>query len=141
MWIEHLRTIPGFPDYAITRDGRVFSKPRRDTLGRKTGDRWLKIMVDKHGYLKVNLYRNRKMKRKRIHQLVLETWIGPRPDGKVACHRDGNSLNNKLSNLYLGTHTENERDKIRHGTAAKGERHPHFLDFKWDTRDSHLLIS
>jgi hypothetical protein len=31
-------------------------------------------------------------------------------------HDDNNRQNNRLSNLRWGTHAENERDKIKHGT-------------------------
>jgi hypothetical protein len=39
------------------------------------------------------------------------------------CHSDGIRNNDKLSNLRWGSQTENERDKLIHGTANRGERH------------------
>jgi hypothetical protein len=50
-----------------------------------------------------------------VHQLVLEAFVGPRPEGLVCCHRDDNSFNNHLSNLRWDTPQANERDKIRNG--------------------------
>jgi hypothetical protein len=41
----------------------------------------------------------------------------------ICRHLDGNKANNRLSNLVWGTYRENEADKLRHGTRARGESH------------------
>lgn len=56
-----------------------------------------------------------------VHSLVAEVFIGPRPDGLEIRHLDGDNMNNRVENLAYGTHRENERDKIRHGTSQHGE--------------------
>ncbi|MFV0400614.1 MAG: HNH endonuclease signature motif containing protein [Oscillospiraceae bacterium] len=53
-----------------------------------------------------------------VHKLVLEAFVGVRPEGMVCRHLNGNSLDNRLLNLCWGTPQENVRDSIRHGTAA-----------------------
>lgn len=58
----------------------------------------------------------------RIHVVVLETFVCPRPGGMIACHNNGNSTDNRLCNLRWGTHEDNARDKILHGTYQYGER-------------------
>ena len=70
----------------------------------------------------VLLWRNNKPKAKRAHQIVLEAFIGPRPDGTEGCHNDGDPTNNALSNLRWDTSKNNHADKIRHGTTNRGER-------------------
>jgi hypothetical protein len=57
----------------------------------------------------------------RIHVVVLETFNCSRPDGMVACHNNGDSTDNRLSNLRWGTYKENSKDKILHGTHRYGE--------------------
>lgn len=57
----------------------------------------------------------------RIHVVVLETFNCLRPDGMVACHNNGDSTDNRLCNLRWGTHKENSKDKILHGTHRYGE--------------------
>lgn len=51
-----------------------------------------------------------------VHHLVLEAFVGLRPQGTEACHRDGDGTNNKLWNLRWDTHMENVKDSIVHGT-------------------------
>ncbi len=59
-----------------------------------------------------------------VHKIVLETFVGPCPDGMEGCHSpDRDPSNNRLENLRWDTHAENIEDKTRHGTTAKGEGH------------------
>lgn len=58
-----------------------------------------------------------------VHSLVCETFRGFRPSKNyVVGHRNGNPLDNRLSNLGWITYRENEADKERHGTKMFGER-------------------
>lgn len=50
------------------------------------------------------------------HQLALEAFVGPRPEGYQACHGDGNPANNALSNLRWDTVSANKYDAVKHGT-------------------------
>ena len=102
-----MKQIPNFPNYAITKDGRVWSNYRSI---------WLKPSKHRQGYLQVILWRNDKGFCRKIHTLVLETYVSCRPKNKECRHLDGNILNNNLSNLQWGTHKENKRDSIRHKT-------------------------
>ena len=67
----------------------------------------LKPSIDKDGYLKVNLYKNKKLYRKLIHRLVATAFI-PNLDNKPQVnHIDGNKQNNAVSNLEWCTRIEN----------------------------------
>lgn len=58
-----------------------------------------------------------------VHCLVLEAFVGPRPDGMEACHDpDPCRTNNCVSNLRWDTPQANQRDRSRHGTSNRGER-------------------
>ena len=111
-WIP-LKTIPGFPDYAITKEGSVWSKRRGI---------WLKPQNGSSGYKFVVLSVNGRKDTRLIHRLILETYIGFCPQRKESRHLDGDKQNNRLGNLCWGTPQENQADKIRHGTATHGER-------------------
>ena len=108
--------IPGFPDYLITRAGKVWSD--------KGKGRWLKIGVDSGGYPMVILYENGRTCNRRIHRLVLETFIGPCPNGMEACHNNGNKADHHLRNLRWDFLRNNTLDAIKHGTHVnnRGEK-------------------
>lgn len=118
-----LKTVYEFPDYAITENGRVWSKPRTTSHGHKRKGKWLEPRNDSGGYRLVTLRNNSKIFTGRIHRLVLETYIGPCPKGMECRHLDGNKQNNSLGNLCWGTHQENETDKLVHGIIPRGIRH------------------
>jgi hypothetical protein len=65
----------------------------------------------------VTLRKDRKGRQAYVHQLVLETFVGPCPPGMQCRHfPDQSTKNNYLSNLAWGTQSENEQDKKVHGT-------------------------
>lgn len=49
-----------------------------------------------------------------VHHAVLLAFVGPRPEGLLTRHLDGNCLNNRLDNLRYGTKSENSADFYRH---------------------------
>ncbi len=60
-----------------------------------------------------------------VARLVLEAFIGPRPPGMQACHRDDRPDNNRLKNLRWDTPKSNAADRDRNGGTHCGEKH-HF---------------
>ncbi len=118
-----MKTILGFPDYKITKDGRVWSKPRIDALGHNLKGLWIKPAINS-GYFRVVLCKNSKTYNRLIHRLVLETYIGLCPDGMECRHLNGNRTDNRLENLCWGTRSENRFDAIKHGTHVdnRGEK-------------------
>ncbi len=124
---EEWLAISGFPAYEVSNHGRVRSYWCRGYQSRRyltdTPQRILKPLFDKRGYLYVRLFRNSKSYRFFVHQLVLLTFIGPRPHGTESCHNDGNKLNNSPSNLRWDTPANNYADVRKHGS-QKGMNHP-----------------
>lgn len=68
------------------------------------------------GYGDVSLRRDNKQMRGRIHVLVLEAFVGPRPDGNYGRHLNGDPTDNRLVNLQWGTPAQNMHDAVGHGT-------------------------
>jgi len=60
---------------------------------------------------------------KMVHLLVARAFLGPRPDGYLAAHLDGDRFNPKYSNLAWSTSAGNESHKYIHGTIMRGESH------------------
>lgn len=113
---SNVKTIPGFPNYAISKDGRVWSKPRKSKQNHSIGDRVLKGIFNTGGYLRVDLCQESIKCSRLIHRLILESWIGPCPEGMEACHNNGNRTDNRLENLRWDTHSNNLYDSVKHGT-------------------------
>lgn len=109
---ERATEVPRFPGYSVTTDGRVWSS--------KKGGRWMRLKLDKDGYVCVCLYHERKHY-VHVHTLVLEAFVGPKPSGMECCHGDGDRTNNRLENLRWGTSGENYKDCVKHGTAILGK--------------------
>jgi hypothetical protein len=104
--------IPGHPANLCGTDGSVWS--RHSHRGRGLGDRWRRLRASPghKGYLTVKVGG----KTRRVHEIILLAFVGPKPPGLECRHLDGNPANCALSNLAWGTHLENEADKARHGT-------------------------
>jgi len=47
---------------------------------------------------------------------VLESFVGPCPEGMECCHNDGNPSNNFVENLRWDTRSNNQKDRESHGT-------------------------
>jgi hypothetical protein len=78
--------------------------------------------VKNGGHLQVSLYGGGLINTGKVHQLILEAFVGPCPPGMECRHKDGNPTNNRLENLAWGTRTENIADRVAHGTSNRGER-------------------
>lgn len=56
---------------------------------------------------------------RRVHHLVLETFVGPCPSGYEARHLNGNPGDNRACNLAWGSRVEQIADQKRHGTFSR----------------------
>lgn len=107
--------LPGFPGYQINRSGVVLSKNGKPLAERRVGGGPGKIP-----YLIVALYDGHGGRTERyVHHLVLETFVGPRPDGMETRHLNGNHSDNRVENLAWGTKSENGADKVAHRPNCK----------------------
>lgn len=112
----NIKWIPGYEGrYAVTDDGLVASYTCSNAA--HGVPIWLipRWYGSKSQYLSVKLCKDGKYKTRPVHQLVLETFVGPRPQGMLALHHDDNANNNNLDNLYWGTHKQNVQDAVHNG--------------------------
>ena len=102
------KQIPGFEDYYITDDGRVYSTRLR---GYEKEPHLHEIKAKNPGrddkYVNVILYSDGKQTTKSIHRLVAESFVAGYFDGAVVNHIDGNNRNNNFSNLEWTTVRDN----------------------------------
>jgi hypothetical protein len=82
-----------------------------------------RVMVLKPGstgkYHVYSLWLSNTVHRRYAHRIILETFVGPCPDGMEGCHEDGVRGHNWLSNLRWDTRLNNHADKERHGTRGR----------------------
>jgi hypothetical protein len=110
--------IPGFLGYRAGSDGTIWSSHAWRSF--REGE-WRELRPSPlREYLRVGLRRDGKIYTRTIHSLVMQAFLGRRPDGLDVCHYDGNPHNNRLSNLRWGTDFDNTADKRRHGTLVIG---------------------
>lgn len=124
---EEWRPVVGFEGlYEVSNHGRVRSLarlvPARGQADHPVRARMRKLALTANGYLSVSLWKKNKHHGIFVHVLVLEAFTHPRPPGMQVAHWDGVRTNNRLENLRWATRSENERDRVRHGTSNRGER-------------------
>ena len=123
---ERWLPVSDYPGYEVSDQGNVRS------LDREVGGRWGARMwsgrvlkqvwaggTNQRHYRAVTLHRNGIARQITVHTLVLKTFVGPRPAKLQGCHRDDDTNNNQLSNLYWGTPEDNYQDKKRNGRCWK----------------------
>ncbi len=112
------REVVGHPGYEVSDDGRVKRLARvTNTVDGREFRYSERMMTGSPGsasphYLKI-YFPGRQSKA--LHIMLLEAFVGPRPDGYQACHRNDVATDNRLTNLYWGTPSENTLDLVRNG--------------------------
>ena len=116
------RDIPGWVGlYQASSTGHIRSLDMTTNAGRRKG-RVLKPWVTVWGYEQVHLSRDGVRRARPVHQLVLEAFVGPRPEGHEACHSDAVRANNSIQNLRWDTVSENRLDITRAGNNAQSNK-------------------
>lgn len=104
---EEWKPAPGYCGlYEVSDFGNVRNARTRQRL---------KQYPDSGGHPYVWLYGYNTRKKRRVHHLVLEAFVGPRPDGMVSCHYNDKPDDNRLSNLRWDTQSGNMSDCLRNG--------------------------
>lgn len=118
--IEDWRGIPSFPCYEASSLGSIRSLAHVTPHGHRRQSTVLSQHLAKDGYCVVTLLQGCKKRPYRVHLLVAEAFLGPRPEGADVRHGPGGQQDNSAANLSYGTRAENEQDKKRDGTFNHG---------------------
>ena len=119
--METWKPIPSQPGYEVSDLGRVRSVDRvvvaaassyRPETTRRYKGRLLRPGRASSGHLTVACGKGNSLS---VHVLVLESFVGPAPEGHECLHGNGNPGDNRLSNLKWGTRSENLLDNTRLG--------------------------
>lgn len=110
---ETWRPIRGYAGYEASSHGRVRSQAKevlRTSINPDTGREC------------VTLWNRGKPRTETVHRLVLMAHEPTSDPSLEVCHRNGDKTDNRLANLRWGTRSENQRDKVRHGSRGGPQR-------------------
>ncbi len=134
--IEHFnevwKDIPGYDGmYQASSCGRIRSIDRviEQCKGNTSYIRLMKGKIIKpfkysNGYLMVSLSKDGKIKLSTVHRLILSSFTPQTDRNLVVNHKDGNKLNNLLSNLERVTHSDNNIHAVKHGLVTATSNRP-----------------
>ena len=126
---EIWKPIPHYDGYEASNKGNVRCWNNQNGCGLKLSEpRKLKLskFVD-NNYLRVGMRNSTsgKYKVRRVHQVVLEAFVGNKPTSKhVVMHKDDDCTNNHLSSLCWATSQQNATDMVNKGRSLRGSKHP-----------------
>lgn len=116
--------------YEVSDLGRLRSLGRVDNRGRRRAPRLMRGSPDGENYIVVVLTAagvdgapGRRLP-ERMHVLVLEAFVGPRPSGVDACHANDIPTDNRLVNLRWDVRSANRADAIRNRSRLTTSRLP-----------------
>jgi hypothetical protein len=102
-----------FENYYVNKEGTVINLNTHHNCKRLVSQR-----LDKDGYKRVMLVKNKKPHFVPVHRLVGKAFVKNCKPGLVVNHKDGNKINNIANNLEWITPADNER----HARRALGKR-------------------
>lgn len=110
-----------YPGYMVREDGVIYGRSGK-VLKQSPNPR--------NGYLQVAVCKigpDGKMHTRtvNVHSIVCEAFHGAKPTGMhEVAHGNGIRTDNRSTNLRWATRSENQRDRIQHGTYQYGELNP-----------------
>lgn len=135
------KQIPGYDGrYEVSDDGFVrslndrFGRVRLLTptlTGSEGGVRYHQVHLTRSDGGKAHPY---------VHRLMLEVFIGPKPDGMEGRHLNGDSLDNRVENLAYGTHGDNTTDQVGHGTHNQARKTHCRNGHPYDATNTRIII-
>jgi HNH endonuclease/NUMOD4 motif len=119
---ERWRPVLGFEDsHEVSDQGNVRSIPRTVLCANGKTMKLAGKVLTQHSqtrgttYWTVHLQTRERDRNAFVQVLVLEAFVGPRPEGKLASHKNGDGLDNRLSNLKWGTQSAVARGQHSNG--------------------------
>lgn len=124
-----MKEIPNWPGYFCDHQGNIY------TFKGKGGKileepKAMSLQKDHMGYLMVRLWKHKKRTKCHVHRLVLETFVGPCPEGNLCRHLNDLGDDNRLSNLRWGSYSDNKKDIIRNKSLTRFlmKKYPEILE-------------
>ena len=96
------------PNYYASKDGEIFSSFAKRIIKNNLRGKNKK-------YYSVDIWIKGKQRHIPVHRIVYESWVKELKSTEQVNHKDDNSLNNNLDNLYVETQKENIQDCCKNG--------------------------
>ena len=127
--------------YEVSDKGEIKSLPK--IVINNGGKQYLKERIMKQGkhpqgYKLVGLTKNGFVTTHLVHRIVLEAFVGVEDADIVGRHKDNDKTNN-LYNLQWGTQHDNLMDRVKHGTAPRGNKHWNCKLTPWQVEQIRVL--
>lgn len=120
------KPIEGAPGYQVSDLGNVRSLDRILPYGTTGTRRHMGVQftpwVSENEWERISVHLGKNVGAKNVHELVAQAFLGPRPDGMVICHNNGDRLDNRPGNLRYDTQGNNIRDSVKHGTNVNANK-------------------
>lgn len=117
-------------NYSINKNGEV----KNDSTGKIKS-----AFINKaNGYLTVDLYQNNSSNKVPIHRLLAEEFILNVENKPCVDHKDGNRLNNSISNLRWATYSENNSRFNTIGVRSEKIKVVHYKELRNKRGGGHL---
>lgn len=100
-------------EYYVSNYGDIINSKIGYALNKTDLVRKRRLPLYQRGFVDIIIH-GKKVK-KRVGNIVAETFIGLRPEGMECCHIDGNPTNNYITNLKWGSSKEKSHDQKLHG--------------------------
>lgn len=118
---EEWRPVVGYEGlYEVSSHGNVRSTtrivPHRMYGSQRIKGKRRSLVLNPDGYPGLFLSKHGVDRHVSVHRLVAQAFCERSEDDTEVRHLDGNPANNHAYNLKWGTHSENMRDRIAHGT-------------------------
>lgn len=103
VWVPCL----GVDGYAVSNKGNVKALPKIDSKNRSRKERHLVLTTTIDGYKATSFFKNGRQRKKMVHRLVYEAFVGPIPEKHEINHLNGIRDDNRPENLEAITHANN----------------------------------
>lgn len=130
---EIWKDVPNYGNlYQASSFGRVKVKSRVVKKWHKSGkfieqhykEKIFEVNKYSKGYERIHIGVNGKKFKIFVHTFVLLAFVGEKPIGCEACHKNNNPLDNRPENLRWDTHFNNNQDRVKSKSYPTGENHP-----------------
>lgn len=108
-----MRVIPGFENYGVTKQGKIYSYRREIYLKRNNLNGYYSVVMSNDDGERISM---------RVHRIVALVYLPNPKNYPIVNHKDGNSLNNNVINLEWCSPSHNSRHAVENNLIKRFNR-------------------